>query len=43
MKDAFAHRTHLLSRVLGNNAILSGLLAGLFNRVILKGAENRVP
>lgn len=27
--QTFAHRTHLLSRVLGNNAILSGLLAGL--------------
>lgn len=41
--QTFAHRTHLLSRVLGNNAILSGLLAGLFNRIILKGVESRVP
>lgn len=41
--QVFAHRTHLLSGVLGNIAILSGLPAGLVNRVIFKGAENRVP
>lgn len=41
--QTFTHRTHLLSRVLGNNASLSELLTGLSNRIILKGAENRVP
>lgn len=37
--QAFAHRTHFVSRVLGNNVILNQLLAGLCNRIILKGAE----